>query len=397
MTTNYAFFATCPRGLEMALAEELHALDGKQISVTGGGAEFSGDCSLVMSVNLHSRIATRILLRLAEGSYRNEDDIYRLAKDVDWHNWFSPDDTFRVYVTAIKSPLKSIEFATLRIKDGVCDRFRNETGERPSVDTRDPDMRIHAFLKDDRCMLYIDTSGAPLYQRGLRQKTVDAPLKENLAAGLLHLARWTPDQPLFDPMCGSGTLLLEAAQIARNMAPGLRRSFAFQQMKCYEADEWNRLLNAAKAAQRDTSTVNIFGADIDPVACRATLANLDRAGLLPTVSLNMESSSILDASPPATSGILISNPPYGVRLSEQEEMAAFYPKLGDTLKKRFANWSCFLLSGDMRLPKLIGLKPSRKTPLFNGDIDCRLFELRIVAGSNRKEKPENHAAEPVTQ
>jgi putative N6-adenine-specific DNA methylase len=389
---NNQYFATCPRGIESVLADELRALGAAQIEATGGGVGFAGDWALALSANLHSRIATRILLRLGRGRYQREDDIYHLAKNVRWSEWFGHDETIRIFVTAVKSPLKSLEFVTLRIKDAVCDRFRDDTGERPSVDTREPDMRIHAFLTETECTLYLDTSGAPLYQRGLRQKTVEAPLKENLAAGILRLAGWTPEVALFDPMCGSGTLLLEAAQVALNVAPGIRRSFAFQQMKCFDDTEWQRVVAAAKAAQRQPedlqnyagAAAGIFGADRDPVAYRATLANLDRAGLLSAVKLS--TGDALDAVPPAPSGIWISNPPYGVRLSEQEEMAEFYPKLGSVLKQRFAGWNCYLLSGDMRLPKLVGLKPSRKTPLFNGDIDCRLFEFKMVAGSNRREK-----------
>jgi putative N6-adenine-specific DNA methylase len=390
----HQFFASCPRGLESVLADDLRGLGAEQVEATGGGVGFAGAWSLMLTINLHSRIATRVLWRLAHGPYQREEDIYRLAKDVRWSECFTPEETIRIYVTTIKSPLKSLEFVTLRIKDAICDRFRDDTGQRPSVDTQEPDMRIHAFLTADRCTLYLDTSGAPLYQRGLRQKTVEAPLKENLVAGILRLAGWTPEVALFDPMCGSGTLLLEAAQVALNIAPGIRRSFAFQQIKRFDSGEWSRTVAAAKAAQRQpedlktTGSPGIFGADRDPVAYRAALANLDRAGLLAAV--NLRQADVLDAVPPAPTGIWISNPPYGVRLSEQDEMAEFYPKLGSVLKQRFAGWTCHLLSGDMRLPKLVGLKPSRKTPLFNGDIDCRLFEFKMVAGMNRREKPGEH-------
>ena len=391
----YNYFATCPRGLENILADELIALGAQYLAPTGGGVAFAGGWNLAMAANLHSRIATRILLRLGQGRYQCEEDLYRLAKGVQWPDWFSCRETLRVYVTAVKSPLKSLDFVTLRVKDAVCDRFREECGDRPSIDTREPDVRVHVFLTEDTGILYLDTTGAPLYQRGLRQKTVDAPLKENLAAGLLRLAGWTPEIPLFDPMCGSGTLLLEAAQIALNRAPGIRRNFAFQRMRHFVAPEWERLLSAARQAERSPedlqknasgATGGIYGADIDPVAYRASLANLDRAGLLPVVQLS--TCDVLHARPPAATGIWISNPPYGVRLSEQDEMAAFYPQLGSVLKQRFSGWNCYFLSGDMRLPKMIGLKPSRKTPLFNGDLDCRLYEFKMVAGSNRREKPD---------
>jgi putative N6-adenine-specific DNA methylase len=290
-----------------------------------------------------------------------------------------------VVVTAIRSPLKSLEFVTLRIKDGVCDRFRAECDKRPSVDTQDPDVRIHAFLTEAECSLYIDTSGDPLYQRGLRQKTVDAPLKENLAAGMLRLAGWKPGITLFDPMCGSGTILLEAAQMAHRIAPGRRRSFAFEWLRPYDESLWKSLREAAIARELPVAPAGIFGSDIDPQAYRAALANLDRAGLLAAVELKV--ADLLEREPPQSPGLIVCNPPYGVRLSEQEELAAFYPRLGATLKQKYAGWTCHFLSADTRLPKLVGLRPSRKTPLFNGALECRLYAIEMVAGSNRREKP----------
>lgn len=388
MNVTDRFFAPCPRGLEAALAAELAGLGARDAQAVGGGVGFVADWATAYRLNLWSRLATRILFRLADGPYRNEDDVYRLVRGVDWARWFGPELTIRVYVTAIKSPLKSLEYITLRIKDAVCDVFREATGRRPSVDTREPDVRIHAFLSAERATLYLDTSGDPLYQRGYRQKTVDAPLKENLAAGLLAIAGWTPGQVLLDPMCGSGTILLEAAMALANMAPGGRRSFGFELLKNFRPKVWQEMRTAEQAGRLDLKTVpaavQLFGRDKDPVAYRATLANLDRAGLLPLVHLKCE--DVLEATAPAPEGLLVSNPPYGVRLLEDEVMAAFYPPLGSVLKKEFAGWTCGLLSADTRLPKLIGLKPSKKTPLFNGNLECRLYEFRMVAGSNRRER-----------
>ena len=264
----------------------------------------------------------------------------------------------------------------------MCDRFRADCGQRPNVDTREPDVRIHGFITADHCTLYIDTSGAPLYQRGLRQKTVEAPLKENLAAGVLRLSGWQPGIPLLDPMCGSGTFLVEAAQMALNIAPGAGgRSFGFQRLKQFQLDAWKELLEAAQDAEKPPGPMQIFGSDISPVSVRAALANLDRAGLLPAVTLS--SCDILDIAAPAAEGIMVANPPYGERLSEQDELAAFYPELGSALKRNFAGWNCYLLTADMRMPKLMRLTPSKKVPLYNGAIECRLFEFKMVAGSNR--------------
>ena len=375
------FFASCPRGLEQLLAEDLAAAGARDLKQIFGGVHFVADWLACYRANLHSRIATRILWRVAHAPYGKEEDIYRLALDTPWPKWFLAEQTIRVDVTAVKSPLKSVDFVTLRIKDAVCDRFRRDGGTRPSVDTRQPDVRVHGFINGDHCTLYLDTSGAPLYQRGFRQKTVDAPLKENLAAGILRLSGWQPGVALLDPMCGSGTFLIEAAQMALRVAPGARRDFAFQRLRHFDPAAWKRLLDAARAGEAAAAEAGISGSDISPIAVRATLANLDRAGLLPAVKLS--AGDLLDIGAPAERGILVSNPPYGERVSDHDELAEFYPLLGSALKRRFAGWSCYLISADTRLPKLVRLTPSRKTPLFNGALECRLYEFRMVAGSNR--------------
>ncbi len=375
------FFATCPRGLEPLLVEDLSAVGAGGVQKTAGGVQFRGDWSVCYRANLHSRIATRILWQVATGRYDDEGDIYRMALAVSWPRWFSPEATIRVDVTAQKSPLKSLEFLTLRIKDGICDRFRQDCGQRPSVDRRQPGVRLQGFVTADRCTLYVDTSGAPLYQRGLRQKSVDAPLKENLAAGILRLSGWRPGIPLLDPMCGGGTLLIEAAQLAHGIAAGARREFAFQRFRHFDGVLWRRLLDAARAAENEVGTANIFGSDHSPSAVRAAMANLDRCGLLPGVDLQV--ADVLERDAPAAAGILLTNPPYGERVANSDAMASFYPLLASVLKRRFAGWTCCLLSADTRLPVLMRLAPRRRTPLFNGALECRLYDFRMVAGSNR--------------
>jgi putative N6-adenine-specific DNA methylase len=375
------FFASCPRGLEQLLLEDLRVAGARDLRPIFGGVHFLADWPVCYRANLYSRIATRILWRVALAPYGNEEDIYRLALDTPWPKWFVSEQTLRVDVNAIKSSLKSLEFVTLRIKDAICDRFRRETGKRPSVDTRQPDLRVYGFISKDECTLYLDTSGAPLYQRGFRQKTVDAPLKENLAAGILRLSGWQPGVALLDPMCGSGTFLLEAAQIALGVAPGARRPFAFEQLRHFDRAVWQRLLEAARAGEAAATDAGIFGSDLSPVAVRAALANLDRAGLLPLVTLN--TGDLLEIKAPAEHGVMVSNPPYGERVSDHDQLAQFYPLLGSALKRRFAGWNCYLISADTRLPKMVRLTPSRKIPLFNGALECRLYEFRMVAGSNR--------------
>ena len=382
MMTMQHFFATCPRGLEAILADELTALGAKSLDPTDGGVGFTGDFALCYKVNLESRIATRVLWRLDKGRYRFEDDIYKAAYALPWQKWFDVGRNFMVKVTATKSPLKSLEFVTLRIKDAVCDRFRAEVGSRPYIDTKTPDVRVHAYLTDSLYELFLDTSGAALFQRGLRQSSIEAPLRENLAAGILKLSGWQPGTPLLDPMCGSGTFLLEAAMMALNIAPGSRRHFGFEKLRNFDEAVWKKLKTHAVSQQKKPGFQKLYGSDMDLRAVRVTRKNLEEAGLLDAVQVAHV--DFIEAKPPAESGVLVANPPYGVRIGEDEALAALYPKMGEALKQRFAGWNAYFLTNDMRLPKLMRLSPSKRTPLFNGPLECRLFEIKMVAGSNRK-------------
>ena len=382
-TTMEQFFATCPRGLEMVLAEELKAFNAQRVHAVGGGVLFSGDFFLCYRVNLESRIASRILWRITGGPYRHEQDIYRIAFAPRWTDWFDPTRTIRVDVSAIKSPLTSLNFITLKIKDAVCDKVRLLSKRRPNVDTHAPDIPIQAHLTDREFTVYLDTTGEPLFKRGLRKRTGEAPLRENLAAGILRLAGWHPGIPLLDPMCGSGSILVEAALIALNIAPGLGRQFAFEKLANFDAQRWRELRRKTAARQKPRKLQAMYGSDIDSAAVKAARANIAAAGVEECVTV--QCANVLDITPPASEGIILSNPPYGVRLGEQQVLAEFYPRLGDLFKKQFTGWRVFLLSADMRLPKLIHLAVSRRVPIFNGALECRLFEYRMVAGRMTRE------------
>ena len=384
-----SFFATCPRGLEALLAEDIVAAGGQQLASTPGGAGFSGSWETCYRVNLESRIATRVLWRVAAGDFRDEADIYRLAHGVAWPKLFKVDHSIRVYVTAVRAPFKSIEYITLKVKDAVCDRFRADTGKRPDVNTAAPAVRIHLFVTEKTATLYLDTSGEPLWLRGQKIAKVAAPLKENLAAGVLRLAGWAPGTPLLDPMCGSGTLLLEAAGMALGDAPGLSRDaddFGFTRLEIHNRALWKRLrYEAAERRVEAPPRLQIWGSDSDDDAVARSVQNLAHAGLDDLIEVRR--ADLLEIDPPtlsgASGGILIANPPYGERLGESAELTAFYPRLGDALKKRFAGWHCWFLSADQNLPKLIGLKPARRIPLYNGALECRLYGFPMVAGSAR--------------
>jgi putative N6-adenine-specific DNA methylase len=278
--------------------------------------------------------------------------------------------------------VKSLDFVTLRVKDAVADHFRDALGRRPSVSPRDPDLRIHAFLDAKQCTLYIDTTGEPLFKRGRRDAVGEAPLKKNLAAGILKLAGWHPGIPLLDPMCGAGTFLTEAAEMSFGWAPGRSRDFAFRKLARFNPATWERALAEAERHEKPVGPLPIYGSDLYGRSLDHARMNLRDAGLDEAVTLKQV--NLLELTPPAPTGSIVTNPPYGVRLGEKEKLAEFYPKLGDTLKKRFAGWSAYIFSGDPDLAKLIRLHASRKTVLFNGALECRLYEYRMVAGGNRR-------------
>ena len=391
--TPYNFFAPCPRGLEPALVTELEKLGASSVAGRDGGVQFEGNWGICYRANLESRIASRILWQVANESYSTEADVYAAAKALPWSQWFSASLTMRVNVAAIKCPLRSLDFVTLRIKDAVCDRFRETTGGRPNVDTVQPDVRIHGFLDARRFSLYLDTSGDALFKRGIRKNAVAAPIRENLAAGILHLAGWTPGIPLLDPMCGSGTFLLEAVQVALNIAPGLGRHFAFEKLKNFDAPQWKQLREEASARRRPVTRQPIFGSDLYGDAVAIARTNLAEAGLAEAVSLKQ--ANVLEISAPAPTGFLVANPPYGVRIGEQQQLEEFYPQLGDVLKKKFSGWNAYFLTADPLLPKLIRLTASRRTPLFNGALECRLLEYKMVAGGMRRVKSPSFSPSPT--
>lgn len=375
------FFAPCPRGLETILLADLETLGAQNLRKTDGGVQFSGDWALCYRANLESRIASRILWRVKETQYRSEQDIYQAAFELQWQRWFDVTHTIRVNTTAIRCPLKSLEFITLLVKDAVCDRFRAHCNERPSVDTLGPDIRIHVFIEDDKLMLYLDTSGDALFKRGVRSHTNIAPIRENLAAGILRLMNWQPGTPLLDPMCGSGTFLIEAAQTSLNIQPGIARSFAFEKLKNFDAALWAGMREQAIAAQLPAKPLELYGSDLYGEALKAAWLNLEEAGLSECVELKQ--ANILEISAPAEHGMLVANLPYGERMGELDELAELYPKLGDALKKKFGGWTAYLFTADKAILKLMRLSPSKRTPLFNGAIECRLLEYKIVSGSNR--------------
>jgi 23S rRNA G2445 N2-methylase RlmL len=381
------FFAPCPRGLEQPLADELIFLGATRVEATDGGVGFSGDLRFGYRTCLWSRIASRVLWQLAENGYRNEEDIYELARGIDWPNMFTANETIRVQVDAIRSPLISLEFVTLRVKDAVVDTFRDAMSERPSVNTSQPDFRIHMFLTVNTATLYLDLAGEALFKRGYRREGLAAPMRENLAAGMLALKEWHGQMPLLDPMCGSGTILTEAAMIAMNVAPGAQRPFAFEKLREYDATAFKTMREQAQASIKPLSPDLLFGNDLNADAIEATRRHLQNMGGAATVSaVHLTNQRAETLAPPAPKGLLLTNPPYGERMEELASLKAWYPALGAWLKREMAGWIACFITADRELPSGLGYKPSKKTPLFNGALDCRLFEIELYSGTKREPK-----------
>ena len=379
------FFATCPRGLEGVQAEELASLGASDVNPVDGGVAFGGDLALCYAVNLESRVASRVLWQVGHAPYRDEHEVFEAARVLPWARLFDVRRTIRVNVSAIRSPLKSLDFVTLRVKDAVCDVFREARGKRPDVDTAAPDVRIHVFLTQTEATFYLDTSGEALFKRGWRSAGGDAPLRENLAAGILKLSGWTAPATLYDPMCGAGTFLVEAAMMALGVAPGLNRSFGLERLESFDEKLWKVLRDRAQSRRQPARPLDMAGADKSGTALGQARSNLAAAGIEDAVRLKQM--DILDGSPPLSPGVAVMNPPYGERLGDKDDLAAFYPRLGDALKQRYAGWTAYIFTADMRLPKLIGLKASRRTPLYNGALECRLLEYKMISGSLRRPTP----------
>jgi len=408
-------FLPCAAGVEDFLAEEAHRLTGLQgedLRVLRGGVLMRASWRDAQLLNLHSRLAQRVLIELSHTEYRSEQNLYDAASQVAWEIWFTPKQSFKVEITAQHSPLTSLNFAALKIKDAIADRFRHKHGVRPDVDTRWPDIRIYAHLTTDHATLYMDTSGEPLFKRGWREDKGEAPLKETLAAAMLAASEWDAATPLYDPCCGSGTIAIEAAQIACNIAAGSRRRFAFEKLLPFQPHVWSGLQEQARAAEHPPKT-EIFGSDVAHRMVDFAMRNAERAGVAGVVQFR--GGDALQRMPPVASGVMLVNPPYGERIAvagvagaragrqdgrgappapvenvpsrevaQTDDGGDFFPKLATHWKKNYAGWTAWVLTPDLKLPGRMRLKESRRVPMWNGPIECRLFKFEMIAGSARK-------------
>ncbi len=405
-------FLPCAAGVEDYLAAEVQRITGCAVAdlhKRRGGVALQGAWRDALLLNLHSRLAQRVLVQLAHAPYRGEQDLYDVAMGVAWEIWFTPKQSIKVEITAQHSPLKSLNFAALKVKDAVCDRFRDKQGVRPDVDTQWPDVRIYAHLTVDMFTLYIDTSGEPLFKRGWREDKGDAPLKETLAAAMLAASGWADDPahllPLYDPCCGSGTIAIEAAQIACGMAPGAQRRFGFEKLLPFQPHVWQALKSEAAARVKKPAQPVVFGSDVSHRMVDFAQRNAERAGVADVIEFR--GGDALQRMPPTgVPGVMLVNPPYGERieaggfagtarfgareLPETGSEGDFFSKLAAHWKKNFSGWTAWMLTPDLKLPGKMRLKESRRVPMWNGPLECRLFKFEMVRGSAR-EKPADAA------
>lgn len=372
---TFDIFAPCPHGLEAALATELENLGYEEIISSRAGCRFKSDWPGILKANLNLRLATRILVQVAQAKVEKEDDLLNLAFKTPWEYWFGPEQKLRVDTSAIRSPMKSLQYCNLRVKDGICDRLRQREGARPDIDTVRPDAKVHAFLNEDTATLYLDVTGESLFKRGWRLDKGVAPLRENLAAGLLALSGWDRQSALMDPFCGSGTILIEAAWMALNVPPGIWRPFGFERLRNHNARLWHSIKEEARANIKSQLEFPIHGSDINPQVIEAAQANMYRANLSSgTITFTAEDAR--NVMPNAESGYIVTNPPYGERMDD----VVIWQQWSAWLKDNYSNWNINIISSDLGLPGHLRLKPKRKYPVFNGALDCRMFQFELVKG-----------------
>lgn len=369
------YFATVSRGLEEVAARELADIGAEDVRPDFTGVHFKGNKELLYKANLWARTTFRILMPIARIKSYNADELYRNVQKLDWSEYLKPEMTLAVSCTGKNQHLNHTHFTALQIKNAITDWQKARGGDRSSVDVENPDLLINAHIDRKHCILSLDSSGSSLHRRGYRPAVGTAPLKETLAAALLDLAEWTPDLPFLDPMCGSGTLPIEATLKALNIAPGLYRQFGFQTWLDYDRQLWQKLVREASDRQKTDLDIPIIGSDRDLNVIRQAFANAESCGLEDWVKFSRQELSKIQA--PADRGVLICNPPYGVRLGKEAELGELYRLLGDIFKQRFKGWTAYILTGSMKLSKQVGLRTSKRIKLYNGAIPCTLLKYEI--------------------
>ncbi|HNV80751.1 MAG: THUMP domain-containing protein [Tenuifilaceae bacterium] len=379
MPTKYEIVAKTLQGLEGILADELKAIGAENVEIERRAVKFTGDNETIYRSNFQCRTAIRILKVIHQFKARNEGELYAQAKNFDWASVMDLSQKFAVDSVVNSDIFTHSHFVSLRIKDAIADHFRDRFGKRPFVDPKKPHVLIHIHISNQDCTILMDSSGESLHKRGYRLHQDIAPLSEILAAGLIMLSGWDGKTPLFDPMCGSGTILIEAALIAKGIAPGVfRKQFGFEHWLDFDKELFEKVFND-DSNERELQTT-IMGGDIAKRAVTVATENIRNAGLQKYIRLQTQ--SIFDFFPPKEPGIVITNPPYGERLS-QTQLDIFYKQLGDCFKQRYSGYDIWLLSGNRNALKTFGLHPSKSMTLFNGPIECKYQQFSIYMGSKK--------------
>jgi len=370
-----ALFATVPLGAEELAAAELTRLEASNIQVIRGGVSFSGDRRTLYRSLLQVRTASRILLQLGHFSCSSPQDLYDGVASLPWGDLLTPAMTLSVDCTLRDSAITHSHFAALKAKDAIVDLIRDKTGSRPNIDTKHPDLRVNLHIAKNQATVSLDACGEPLDRRGWRLDRNDAPLRETLAAAIILHTGWDGSVPLLDPMCGSGTLLLEGASIALKRPAGAGRQFGLMRWRDFDKPLWEQVLREEQAKALDCLSVPVLGYDQDPKAIIACRENARRAELAYAAAFDRK--PFEEAEPCGHQGVLVMNPPYGIRMGDRSQLDVLYRKIGEVFKRPFTGWSAYLLAGDLELAKLVGLKPSRRFVLFNGPIECRLLKYDL--------------------
>ncbi len=371
------FFATCGRGVESVLADELRALGAVDVEPGRGGVAFAGDLELLYRACLWLRTAIRVLRPVLEADVQSPDELYEIVRANDWSRYLTPDHTLAVDSNVRDSAITHSKFAALRVKDAICDQFVETCGRRPSVDVDTPMVGFNLHIYRDHAVLSLDAAGESLHKRGYRPIQTKAPLNEALAAALVLRTGWKRDVPFVDPLCGSGTLAIEAAWIALHRPPGLtRKRFGFQGWMDYDIHLWTDLRDEARRGVLKALPAPVWGSDVRGDAVAFSMDNAKAAGI--GHLLRFTKHDVRDFQPPpGEPGVLLCNPPYGERLGEERDLRGLYRLLGDVFKTRLHGWTCFVFTGNPNLAACIGLEPAEQIPLFNGKIPCRLLRFEM--------------------
>lgn len=376
MTQEFEMIAKTFMGLEPVLANELTQLGAKNVQVGRRMVSFTGDKEMMYRANFQLHTAIRILKPIKHFKALSADDVYEGVKDIDWTEYLSLDKTFAVDSVVFSEEFRHSKFVAYKVKDAIVDQFREKTGNRPNISVSNPDMRLHIHIAEDQCTLCLDSSGESLHRRGYRQESVEAPLNEVLAAGMILMTGWRGETDFIDPMCGSGTLLIEAALIARNMAPGLfRKEFAFEKWPDFDADLFDKIYN--DDSQEREFNHHIYGYDVDIKAVNTARLNVKAAGL--TSDITIEEQDFKNFTQPKEKSIMVTNPPYGERISTSDLLGT-YKMIGERLKHQFTGNEAWVLSYREECFSQIGLKPSIKIPLFNGSLECEFRKYQMFDG-----------------